>query len=133
MIGRYNKMQTLSLDQEVSLWDGICYDIDFFQDFSLYLMGQRLTDRTVVNLIELIETLLSETASPSAGYFPQKDNGQYGDESSPIDWDLIYKTKRKERKQEKKWKKTHGKIKAKDANHNFDLICEDLLGDLYYE
>ena len=99
----------------------------------MYVEGLLLTDVLVTNLIEAIDFLVSKTASPSAGYFPQKDNGRYGDESNPIDWDWIYKKMRKERKQEKKWKKTHGKIKAKDANHNFDRICENLLGDLYYE
>lgn len=126
MIGRCNKMQTLSLGQEVSLWDGICYDIDFFQDFSLYSMGQRLTDRTVVNLIELIETLLSETASPSAGYFPQEDNDQYDEKSIRNVWELADKKVRKEIKQKKK----HRKIKPKDAWDNYARIIEDLTGEI---
>ena len=126
MIGRCNKMQTLSLGQEVSLWDGICYDIDFFQDFSLYLMGQRLTDRTVANLIETIVALLSETASPSAGYFPPKDNDQYDEKSICEVWTLADKEARKAIKQKKK----HRKIKPKDAWDNYARIIEDITGEI---
>ena len=111
--------------------DGIPYDINFFQDFSsMYVEGLLLTGVLVTNLIEAIDYLVSKTASPSAGYFPQKGNDRYVSESSHFDWDYFEEQQKRERKQEKKWKKTHRKIKSKDANYNFDLIYEDLLGDL---
>ena len=58
VIGRCSKMQTLSLDQAVSLCDGICYDIDFSQNFqSMYVKGLLTTDVPVANLIEAIDYL----------------------------------------------------------------------------
>ena len=74
VIGQCDTMQTITWDEELNLLDGIPYDINFFQDFSnMYVEGLLLTGVLVTNLIEAIDYLVSKTASPSAGYFPQKD------------------------------------------------------------
>ena len=134
MIGRCSKMQMLSWDQEIGLCDGIPYDIDFLQDFSrMSVHGFLLTNASAADLIKAIDYLAGKTASPSAGYFPQKDNGRYDEEMSPSEFALLIEKVSKQIDREEKWEKRCRKVKAKDANHNFDLICEDLLGDLYYE
>lgn len=131
VIGRCSKMQALSWDQEVSLCDGIYYDIDFSQTFqSMYVEGLLITDVSVANLTEVIDDLTSKIVSPSAGVFPQKENDQYDEESFRNALELATTKARKEIKQEKKWKKTHEKIKKKDAWHNFVLAYEDITGEV---
>ena len=107
VIGLCSKMQTLSLEQEDRLCDGICYDIDFFQNFqSMYVEGLLITDVPVARLIKVIDYLTNKTVSPSAGYFPQKENDRYGDEDSHFDWDWFFEQQKKERKREKNGEKS---------------------------
>ena len=131
VIGLCSKMQTLSLEQEDRLCDGICYDIDFFQNFqSMYVEGLLITDVPVANLTEAIDYLTSETASPSAGYFPQKDNGRYDEEMSPSEFALLIEKVSKQIDREEKWEKRRRKVKAKDAWYNFARAYEDITGEV---
>ena len=131
VIGLCSKMQTLSWAQENSLLDGICYDIDFSQDFqSMYVEGLLITDVPVARLIKAIDDLTSKTANPSAGYFPQKDNGRYDEEMSPSEFALLIKKASKQIDQKEKWEKRYHKVKAKDAWYNFARAYEDITGEV---
>lgn len=124
-------MQTLSWAQENSLFDGICYDIDFSQNFqSMYVEGQLITDVPVDRLIKAIDYLTSKTVSPFAGYFPQKDNGRYDEEMSPSEFALLIKKASKQIDQKEKWEKRCQKVKAKDAWDNFALAVEMITGEI---
>ena len=121
----------LSWDQEIGLCDGIPYDIDFLQDFSrMSVHGFLLTNASVANLIKAIDYLAGKTASPSAGYFPQKDNGRYDEEMSPSEFALLIKKVSKQIDQEEKWEKRRRKVKAKDAWYNFARAYEDITGEV---
>ena len=91
----------------------------------MYVEGLLLTGVLVTNLIEAIDYLVNKTASPSAGYFPQEDNGRYDGESNTIDWDSVFKKARKEIKQEKKRDKVHPKVEW----NKFALAYENITGE----
>ena len=72
----------------------------------MYVEGLLITDVPVARLIKAIDYLTSKTVSPSAGYFPQKENDRYGDEDSHFDWDWFFEQQKKERKREKNGEKS---------------------------
>lgn len=58
MIGACAKTQTLSLDEEMRLIEGIPYNLDFFQDFSVrQLSGKTIEDISSLDLWMMIDEI----------------------------------------------------------------------------
>ena len=120
-------MQTISLDEEIELIEGIPYDIDFDQDFSaICLNGQPITDMPVASIIGFLN-------NPKSGV-------QILDGSIPIHctgeeyrcrqdfWEHFAKWEKKEKRREEKWKKGKAERKAY-MNRVFRRLddCDNLL------
>ena len=125
MIGRSSKMQTVSLDQEIKLWDGIPYDINFFQDFSaLSLEGVQLSSISVSAIIEAIPLLSDEVLEYPVTAYPSGERHRTSTEL----WESVEKYEKDERKREKKWEKQHPRPKnIKEAERNFDCVVDKLM------
>ena len=58
MIGACAKTQTLSLDEEIRLAEGVPYNLDFFQDFSgKKLNGQAIEDISSLDLWMMVDEI----------------------------------------------------------------------------
>lgn len=108
VIGRCVKTQTLSLEDEVRLLDGVPYDIDFSD-------GVALTD---VSATDIIEAILSPPKVPVLSEIVAQSY-------SEIDWDAIDKKVKKDRKHEKKWVKEHKKISPQEALKNLNNLLKE--------
>lgn len=117
-------MQTVSLEEEIELMDGIPYGINFWDDFSDYYVHDCPIEE--VPIPEIIEAILKESrdASPTNNdIFPTSSYQQ-----SQEFWNQMEKQSQKERKKEKKWKKRKGHPKSvKEAQKNFDRIVDELM------
>jgi hypothetical protein len=114
-------MQTISLEEELKLIDGIPYNINFEQDFSkVCLDGYPITDIPVTSIIESIGKSKAETEAEIRTE-PWTCNVNKPIVYSAEDYrrnqefrELIDKhSKEEERKREKKWKKERKKDKKK--------------------
>lgn len=122
MIGACVKMQTISLEDEIKLIDGIPYDIDFFQDFSnVYQTGRSIED---IPVEEIIDTLINFQNDAVVTYIPTAEDYR----KSEMFWEDFEEYCEKERRDIKKWKKRKGKPKSiKEAEKIFNDIVEGLL------
>ena len=126
VIGRCVNTQTVSLDMEIELWDGIPYDINFFQDFSrLCLNGMWVTDIPVPEIIQAIAARSDDVSERPAANCPSWKERQRSQEfCEEVDW-IIKKMMKKEEKQSRK----HHKGKSiKEAERDFERILERLIG-----
>lgn len=125
VIGLCNKMQTTSWDQEISLLDGVPYDINFSQDFSqLYLDELRITDIPVSAIIQAIVTQpdgISENSVAS-----DLSGKEYRESREFYEW--LEKYEKDERRREKKWRKKHPKPKSqKEAVRYFEYLVDNIM------
>ena len=122
MIGACVKMQTISLEDEIKLIDGIPYDIDFFQDFSnMYQTGRSIED---IPVEEIIDTLINFQNDAVVTYIPTAEDYR----KSEMFWEDFDEYCEIERKEMRKWKKRKGKPKdIKEAEKNFNDIVDRLL------
>lgn len=125
MIGRCSKTQTVSWDQETKLWDGISYDINFFQDFSeLFLEGRAIADISVSEIIQAIPFPPDEVSEYPAASYPSAEDYRKSQEL----WESVKKYEEEERKREKKWRREHPRPKSqKEIERNLDRIIKDLM------
>lgn len=125
MIGAYSKMQRVSLDQEVELWSGIPYNINFYQDFSTqYLDGWRIVETPVSEIIQAIVISPDEIPEHSDVGYPSRGDYLKSQEL----WDYLEKQEKKNRKREKKYRKKHPKPKnIREAEQNFEHIVDDIM------
>lgn len=129
MIGRYNKMQTISWDQEVSLCEGISYAIDFFQDFSTLLVDGLVLENAPVNT--LLDAIITTPNKHPGDDFQQKNEDWYKFKRDHSIFDEFEAAEKKEKKRAKKWRKKHPKPKnQKEAWRRFKWALEDLGVDL---
>lgn len=122
MIGACVKTQTISLEDEIRMIDGIPYDIDFFQDFSnVYQTGRSIED---IPVEEIIGTLINFQNNAAVTYIPTAEEYR----KSEIFWENFDHYCEKERREIRKWKKRKGKPKSiKEAEKNFNDIVDGLL------
>lgn len=125
VIGLCNKMQTTSWDQEISLLDGVPYDINFFRDFSqLYLDGLRIVDIPVLAIIQAIDIQPDRISENSA----MSDPSGEGHRESQKFCEWFEKYEKDERKREKKWKKRHPKPKSqKEAERYLEYLVDNIM------
>ena len=103
-------MQSISLDEEIELIEGIPYDIDFYQDFSaVCLNGQPISDMTVASIIEFLDNPKSAVQkfhdNSCVGYSAE----EYRQNQEFCEWFAEYE---KDKEKEKaKWKKDKKKRK----------------------
>ena len=124
VIGACVKMQTVSLEEEIELMDGIPYGINFCDDFSEYYVYERPIEE--VPIPEIIEAILKESrdASPTDNDIFTTSNYQ----QSQKFWNQMEKQSQKDYKKEKKRKKRKGHPRSvKEAQKNFDRIVDELM------
>ena len=122
VIGACVKMQTISLEDEIKLIDGIPYDIDFFQNFSnVYQTGHPIED---IPVEEIIDTLINSPNNEADAYIPTAEDYR----KSEMLWEEFDEYCEKERREIRKWEKRKGKPKSiKEAEKNFNDIVDGLL------
>ena len=115
-------MQTISLEEEFCLIDGIPYDINFFQDFSnVYQTGRSIED---IPIEEIIDTLITFQNDAAVTYIPTAEDYR----KSEMLWEEFDEYCEKERREIRKWEKRKGKPKSiKEAEKNFNDIVDKLL------
>lgn len=104
-------MQTLSLEDEFKLFDGVPYDINFSQDYSAAFWGEIVLSDA--HPAQIICAILSPPEVPALPTSTEHNN-------SGLDWRAIDKEMRKEAK----WKKHHKNVKKKDAIKNFEKMMK---------
>ena len=120
MIGACTKMQTITLEEEIELMDGVPYYFDFYQDFShLILNGTQIQDISTLNLFELIYEEEGANISIKADNY----NSQALDYRRSKE---IWKAAEKYVKEERAWKKHNKKIGAKESYKNWKCALKDL-------
>lgn len=96
-------MQTISLEDEIKLIDGVAYDINFFQNFSARRIdGCPIEDIPVIDIIESILNPKTETVICAA--YDNTPSWESYQRSQRL-WEAVDKHNKEERKREKKWKK----------------------------
>ena len=125
VIGLCSKMQTTSWDQEISLWDGVPYDINFSRDFSqLYLDELRITDIPVSAIIQAIVTQPGGSSEHSAASNLSRE--EYQESQEFCEW--FEKYEKDERKREKKWRKKHPEPKSqKEAERYLEYLVDSIM------
>ncbi len=124
VIGRCTKMQTVSLEEEIKLMDGILYDINFCQDILNVCVNRRSIEEAPAS--EIIGAILKSFTDVSTADDDIIPTNSY--QQSQEFWRAIDKQIRKEQKMERKWKKRKGHPKsAREAEENFECIVENLL------
>lgn len=123
MIGRCAKTQTISLAECLSLLDGVPYDINFSQNFSVIHVGGRvLADITVLEITMAILNPPSVSVPLPAPYpsFEEQDRSRRF-------WAGVEKQQKEDQKRKEKWRKKHPKPKSKkEAWRNFKHAAEKL-------
>ena len=124
MIGACTKMQTITLEEEIKLMDGVPYYFDFYQDFScIALNGEQIQDVSRLKLFELInETERENTVTVVDDYC-----------SHEVDYrrrEQLWKAAEKYVKEERAWEKHNKKIGAKKAYKNWKRAVKDLGVDI---
>ena len=124
VIGALVKMQTISLDEEIELLEGIPYDIDFDQDFSaIYLGDQPILDMPVAYVIEFLDKGI-QIFDDSAPMLPTGEEYRRRREFwKVIDKNVKKDIKRRE-KREKKWER--GKEERKEYMNRITKWEKDL-------
>ena len=124
MIGACTRMQTITLEEEIKLMDGVPYYFDFYQDFScITLNGKQAQDVLALNLLELINETERENTVTVV------DN----DCSYEVDYQLreqLLKAAENQIKEERAWKEHNKKIGAKKAYKNWKRAVKDLGVDI---
>lgn len=116
VIGRCVETQTLSLEDELRLFDSVPYDIDFSREHPFKIWaGETLRDMPAADVMVAILSLPKVPALPAGT----------AQNCSEIDWDAIDKEMKKERKREKKWVKNHEKVSTQEAIKNFDNLMKE--------
>lgn len=119
MIGACTKMQTITLEEEIKLMDGVPYYFDFYQDFScIALNGEPIQDVSTLNLVELISEPKRENTSTVVDYCPHEVDYQLREQ--------LWKAQKKYVKEERAWKKHNKKIGAKKSYKNLKCALKDL-------
>ena len=120
VIGRCAKMQTLSWEEELSLLDGVPYDIDFSREHLFKIWdGETLRDMPAADIIQAIlgppEVPALQVSMAQSYSIPDSD------------WMRreIKKIMKDERKAQKRWK-TREKISPEEAYENFKEVLKDL-------
>ena len=93
-------MQTISLDEEIKLIDGVVFDINFFQDFSQ----------------AKIDEIVAEVKKPDEDYDRNDINyicSTRNYQDSKVFWENFERQYKKEKKREKKWRKKWKKGRKK--------------------
>lgn len=123
VIGLCASTQIISWDQETKLWDGVPFDINFSQDFSVACIDGRAL--TGIPMDEVFRALLNPLSAPALSpVLPLSFEEQ---ERSRMFWADIEKQEKKERKRKLKWKRKHPKPSSpEEAEENFDRILNDL-------
>ncbi len=117
-------MQTVSLEEEIKLMDGILYDINFCQDILNVCVNRRSIEEAPAS--EIIGAILKSFTDVSTADDDIIPTNSY--QQSQEFWRAIDKQIRKEQKMERKWKKRKGHPKsAREAEENFECIVENLL------
>lgn len=96
-------MQTISLEDEIKLTDGILYHIDFYQDFSVICMNGRPIEN--ISVSDIIESILNhETEIITCAVCDETPSWESYQSKQKI-WEAVDKFSKEERDREKKWKK----------------------------
>lgn len=116
VIGQCAKMQTLSLEDELRLLDGVPYDINFSQEASIEISaGATLRDVPVSSIVAAIFSPPEVPALPAA---------------APPDWNWekidkqIKKEERKKRRHAERWREQHPKRSSKEASKYLDKLMK---------
>lgn len=120
MIGACTKMQTITLEEEIKLMDGVPYYFDFYQDFScITLNGKQAQDVFPLNLLELI----NETERENTVTVVNNDCSYEMDYQTR---EQLWKAAEEYVEEERAWKKHNKKIGAKKAYKNLKRALKDL-------
>lgn len=120
MIGACAKTQTLSLDEEMRLIEGIPYNLDFFQDFSVrQLSGKTIEDISSLDLWMMIDEI--ENGMKVIRAVDQKST-----ELDDRERMLVRKALAKSSSSMIRWEEKHNKISGKKAAKKLEKVLRDL-------
>ncbi len=127
VIGRCAKTQTLSWEDELKLFDGVPYDIDFSREYLLKILdGETLRDMSTTDIIQAIlgppEVPALQISTAVSYPIPDSDWTRRDNE----DLRKAMKKFEKDREKERKWQKKHKKISPKEASKKFEEVLKDL-------
>ena len=123
MIGACARTQTLSLEEEFRLIEGVPYDLDIFQNFSgLYLNGNTIQDISTSYLCKLLEgtenTVMADSVNTRR--FEAEDYQLHLRVQEAMDREI--RASRKERR----WEEKKDKISGKKAIKKLNKVLRDL-------
>ncbi len=123
MIGACTKMQTLSLEEEFSLLQGIPYDLDIFSDFSAWqLKGSGIQD---VSTSDLCRMLVETENTVEANAIDSQPTTEISYQES-LQIQKAIKKALKESREEDIWEEKHNKIDGKKAIKNWKRAVRSL-------
>ena len=125
VIGACARTQTLSLEEEFRLIEGVPYELDIFQNFSgLYLNGNAIQDISTSDLCKLLEgtenTVMADSVNTRR--FEAEDYQLHLRVQEAMDREI--RASRKERR----WEKKKDKISGKKAAKKLDEVLRDFFG-----
>lgn len=119
MIGACAKMQTLSLDEEIRLIEGIPYNLDLFQDFSVrQLNGKTIQDISSQDLCMMVDEIENDI---KVIHVVDQESGELSEKER-----MLVRKAMKEETSIAQWEAKHDKKSGKKAIKKLNKVLRDL-------